>query len=174
MLKKVTVLGAGHTKNLVAQSHFWLADYKQTTIKVNVYLTSKENTHIIRVQANLMSPPPLPVIPLSSCDERFCLTSSLWPLTSHASIINVIISWCHKFPLFYWHHKSDIPSHQGDTHGDTRHYIISRDQLTPRDKLALNALTQINNKHDNYTKSYRIVHQLNISFHQLFFQFQYI
>ena len=54
ILKNVIVLGAGHTKNLVARSHFWLAhlnsDYKRTTTKINVYLTLKENTHTIRVE----------------------------------------------------------------------------------------------------------------------------
>ena len=54
------------------------------------------------------------------------------------------------------------------------HFFILRDELAPRNKLTLSALTQINNKQDNYTKNYCIVYQLNILFHQLFFQFHYI
>ena len=44
-VEKVIALGVSHTKNLVSQSHFWLAhlnsDYKWTTTKMNVYLKGK-------------------------------------------------------------------------------------------------------------------------------------
>ena len=91
--------------------------------------------------------------------------------------VDAELKWLDKLISLLYFNDITKATHQVTkaTHITTcSHFFFILHELTPHDRLTLSVLTQINNKQDNYTKSYRIVHQLNISFHQLFFQVQYI
>ena len=94
-----------------------------------------------------MNPPSLPVMSPFSCDDVSAWLS-LCVLILVDATVDAELKYLNKFIILHYFNDITKATHQVTI--CQNHFFIFRDELAPRDKLALSVLTQINNKQDDY------------------------